>query len=236
MRFHWPRLFLWAGALAAVSATSITAQEKQVIPQIQPVVPLKPEALYQGWRSAKLIGQDVFSKDGNTLGSVRNIIIDDNGRIQAVIVHATNEETRQDFAYRIPWHSIERRKIPARVVADVSDPRQPAHGMFSDDDTVDKKDEFRLTEILGEYARLQTGLAYGLVTDVVFTDQGGMLAVLVTRDARGGGGTFAFGFPGTTGRWSPRLSYYGLPYITPEDATAAGLRVDPRRFGAASAG
>ena len=61
-----------------------------------------------------------------------------------------------------------------------------------------------------------------------------MTAVLVSRDTAGGGGTYAFPFRGTTGRWDPGASYYGLPFVTEGQAREAGLRIDPSRFKSAA--
>jgi hypothetical protein len=124
-------------------------------------------------------------------------------------------------------------RTPARdsVAVDLSTGQWPQYGLFPGTDGVmTLPREFRLTEVLGDYARLQTGYGYGYVTDVVFSGDGRMIAVLISRDAAAGGGTFAFPYPGTTGPWDPALSYYGLPFVTESQATMAGLRVDPKRF------
>ena len=76
----------------------------------------------------------------------------------------------------------------------------------------------------------------GLVKDVVFSQQGRMLAVLVARDSAQGGGTIAFPYPGQTGRWSPSASYFGLPFVTGEQAERGGVRIDRRKFQDAAAG
>ena len=64
----------------------------------------------------------------------------------------------------------------------------------------------------------------------IWSSKGGrLLAVLVWRDA-GGGGIYAFPWPGATGKWSADMSYYGLPYVTDDQARQAGLHVDLGRF------
>jgi hypothetical protein len=57
-----------------------------------------------------------------------------------------------------------------------------------------------------------------------------MMAVLVARDKQAGGGTIAFTYPDRMGKWSPAMSYYGLPYITAEQANHAGMTVNMRAF------
>jgi hypothetical protein len=104
------------------------------------------------------------------------------------------------------------------------------------DRSTKQPDEFRITQVIGDYARLQAGQAYGYVGDAVFSPSGALLAVLIVRDATAGGGTFAFGFPGSIGAWNPRVGYYGLPYVTAEQAGLAALRVDAGRFEDSDAG
>ena len=70
---------------------------------------------------------------------------------------------------------------------------------------------------------------YGYVTDVVFTGDGRLMAVLIAREASAGG-TYAFPAGSFRAGWDPGWSYYGLPFVTPSQAEAAGLRVEPGRF------
>jgi hypothetical protein len=53
--------------------------------------------------------------------------------------------------------------------------------------------------------------------------------VLVIRGGEAGGGTLAFGFPGSTGPWDPEAGYYGLPYVTVAQADAAAVRISGER-------
>jgi sporulation protein YlmC with PRC-barrel domain len=222
------RIAVLSAAITCTAAASATARE----PLIKPVVPLSQEVLYAGWRASDLLGSDVLGGSGQDLGRLSNLVLDDSGSIRAIIVTTTGEGDG-DSAYRVAWADVRQSALPDRIVADVKDPRAPAYNLFAGDQPADNK-EFPVTEVTGEYARLQPGLAYGYVSDVVFTPAGDMAAVLVTRSAADGGGTFAFGFPGRTGRWDPRMSYYGLPYLTPEQASRSAIRVDSRRFRASS--
>ena len=190
---------LYAGVAVFIVAAAPDSPKVRAASTSQ-VVPLSADVLYEGWRGSRLIGHDVFSKTQKNVGTVRNIVLDATGRIQAFVVEANQEKSNPGFAYRIPWQAVDKAKLPETIVADVADLKQPTYGLFSEEEQVaEVSDEFRLTEITGEYARLQPGLAFGYVSDVVFTNSGALLAVLVTRDAVAGGGTYAFGFPGKIG-------------------------------------
>jgi sporulation protein YlmC with PRC-barrel domain len=206
------------------------------LPDIRPVVPLTSADVYAGWRVSHILGRDIVSGAGGALGTVRNVLLNPQGKIEAFLVESA-PSSAAEFIYRIPWERVNVSALPGRIVADVPHPEDPALQAFRSDVSEEKDpSEFRVSEIVGDYARLQSGLLYGYVSDVVFSRRGEMTASLVLRTAAAGGGTYAFGFPGTIGAWNPRLSYYGLPYVTADQATGAGLLVKADRFKPADAG
>jgi sporulation protein YlmC with PRC-barrel domain len=192
---------------------------------------IAPDALYEGWRSQQLIGQQALRKNGEEVGLIRDLIIDANGRLAAVLIAGGGALNVPDAFYRIPWREVDITPGQRGIALDLSDGKRPHYALFPGTESVPTLPrEFRLTEVLGDYARLQTGYGYGYVMDAVFDKEGRLIAVLISRDAASGGGTYAFPFPGTVGRWDPGASYYGLPFVTDSQAQAAGLRIDPNRF------
>jgi hypothetical protein len=206
-----------------------TQRQSVATPAGPQVVPLTAEDIYRGWRATHVLGKPVRTKAGESFGIVRNILMGSDGRIVALIVEGPSSASQPEFVYRIPWDRFQTQAIPTQVVADAPPSSQSQFGLFSAEER-SRAGEFAVTTVIGDYARLQAGQAYGYVNDVVFLD-GRMTAVLVTRDPVAGGGTYAFGFPGTTGRWSPASGYYGLPYVTGQQANGAAVKVDLKRFG-----
>jgi hypothetical protein len=201
-----------------------------VPPAAQQVVPLRAQSMYQGWRASRVLGNPVVTRAGDHLGALRNILMGADGRILALIVEGASSANEPEFVFRIPW-TLFGPEFPHRIIADVSVDPFGERGLFAIDQDRGSRsvNEFAVTAVVGDYARLQPGQAYGYVSDVVFSD-GQLLAVLVTRDRASGGGTYAFGFPGTIGQWNPAAGYYGLPYVTPQQANGAAVKVDPKRF------
>lgn len=196
---------------------------------------LDPDLFYEGWRSRQLLGQPVAARDGREVGFVRDLVIDADGRIAALILEGSGTAQIPEAVYRIPWRNVDLTPGRRGVVADLASRERPEYGLFPGTEGVATLPrEFRASEVLGDYARLQTGHGYGAVTDLVFSPDGRMTAVLVNRDAASGGSIFAFAFRGTTGRWDPSARYYGLPFVTEGQARAAGLRIDQGRFKNAS--
>lgn len=218
----------------ALGLSSVMAAGADKIKTSDQQLPLD-QTLYSGWRSSQVLGDRVFSKNGEYLGTVRNIVVADDGKIIALISEEAGIGITPEFVFRLSWNDVVKPPHGGVVIADLADVKSKQFGLFplplnGSEDKKSQGEEFLLSKVLGDYARLQTGAGYGLVKDVVFSQQGRLLAVLVARDASRGGGTLAFSYPGRTGRWSPSAGYYGLPYVTGDEADQAGLRVDLKKF------
>ena len=228
-----PRIMV---AVIATGALTTPVLSQASNPAVQPalegqVSQLAPDALYEGWRSQQLIGQQALRRSGDGIGIVRDLIIDADGRLAAALIAGGGMLSPPDALYRIPWSEVDLTPGRKDIVVAISEDEKSRYALFPGTEGVQTLPrEFRLTEVLGDYARLQTGYGYGYITDAVFSQDGRLIAVLISRDAASGGGTFAFPFPGTVGRWDPGASYYGLPFITDSQAQAGGLRIDPKRF------
>lgn len=205
-------------------------------PAIQPhlvgeISRLSPAILYQGWRSRQLIGQKVLTAgDGRELGAVRDIVVDADGRISALIVEG-GASGIPEAVHRIPWSQVDLTPDRDGIAVRLGSGPRPEYTLFPGPEGVPTLPrEFRVSELVGDYARLQTGRGYGHVTDAVFTRDGRVMAVLIARDATAGGGTYAFPAGSFKTGWDPGWSYYGLPHVTPSQAESAGLRVEAERF------
>lgn len=186
------------------------------------------DEIYDGLLASGLIDSHIFSRDGKYLGRVRNVAIRDSGQIEALIVERERISIADDAVFRVSWDRIVKPVHPGILIAGVVDFSGPEFGLFPE--TKPAGENFLVSEVLGEYARLQAGQGYGYVKDAVFDTNGNLLAVLIARDVQAGGGTFAFAYPGRTGKWSPDMSYYGLPYVTADQASKNGFRVDRKKF------
>jgi sporulation protein YlmC with PRC-barrel domain len=217
-----------AGLLAVQSSPVSALPEQAAAPQDSSVF---SEKLYDGWRASKLIDSHVFSRDAEYLGHVRNAVVADSGQIVALILESEQMLGKDNYVFRVPWDRFSQPLRPGILIADVKDGRANGFGLFlQPGEPNGRRTDFLVTEVLGDRARLKTGQGYGYVEDVVFSQEGTMLAVLVARDAPAGSGTYAFPYPGESGRWDAGLSYYALPYITQDQANKHGYAVDPAKF------
>lgn len=229
-----------AVALIATGAAPAFAQEARPDPKLVAQASAVPPALlYRGWRARERLGQPVFSK-GRKIGALRNLILDKNGALTAAIIEGGGVAGVPDALFRIPWNRLtprrgEKGSGEEGFSVDLSSGERPQYALFPGTPGVPQSPrEFRISEVIGDDVYLQTGRGYGAVSDAVFTPEGRVMAVLVSRDELSGGGTFAFPFTGYSGAWDPGLSYLGLPYVTQERAAEAALRVEPDRFASAT--
>jgi hypothetical protein len=189
------------------------------------------EDLYDGLRGTKLLNSSVFSKKGEYLGQVRNAVVSREGQIEHLVVEGGGLLMVPEFVFRVPWNRLMLPVHAGAVIADLSDTGAREYGLFLDPEaSKNEAGDFQMNRLIGDYARLQTGQGFGYVTDLVFSPTGRMMAVLVARDKQAGGGTIAFPYPDRMENWSPAMSYYGLPYITAEQANQAGIVVKMRSF------
>ena len=201
---------------------------------------LDARLLYSGWRARDLIGEQAMDPGGRQIGVIQDMIIDADGRLAAAVLEGGGVAGIPDTVYRVPWQFV--RDVPGGGVRiDVSpDGRLPEYTFPIANGIPTWPREYRVSEVIGDAVRLRTGYMYGTVTDVVFDRSGRTTAVIVVGTP--GLGTaqdrVAFPFDGMTGNWDPGASYFGLPFVVPEQARQVAVEVDRSRFesGAATGG
>lgn len=223
------QLLFAAVALIALGGSSCLAQGGQPQPSSTAA---DAQMMYEGWRARQALGSEVLNKqDRRSIGQVRDIVIDRDGRVEALIVEGGGPVQIPEAVYRIPWREVDTTPGEAGIVADLSDVNRPRYGLVPGvEGAPTLPREFRVTEVIGDHARLQTGHGFGYVTDVVFTKDGRVAGVLVTRDVEAAGRILAFPFPGIQTRWDPGASYFGLPQVTAEAAEQAAIPIEASRL------
>lgn len=188
------------------------------------------DELYTGFRATHLLGQGVKGSKGEHIGEVQDILLDHEGKITAVVVEAGGFLDIGDAAFRVKWDELS--TTPGRDGIEVPITKETAerYSLFDGPETLALNPrEFRVSEIIGDAARLKDGVGYGRVSNLVFDRKGYMLGVLVTRDYSYGAGLYGYPYYGFGIGWSPTTSYYALPYSNAELA-AKTSRLDAARF------
>lgn len=229
------------GAMPAFAQTNNTATTNQATaanaagqqkPDVISLNQWRYDPLYQKGVSARAImDADVYGASDTTdeIGNVEDIVASRDGRILAVIAEVGGFWDIGDTHVSVPWDEVE--VTAAGVVLPLTEDTVDDYGIFDRDyltapqassQIVGEVDDaetgpraYRLSELIGDYARLRgnddTMRNYGYVRDVVIDD--GKVDAVVVSPASG----YTFGTPGY--RAYPYSSgsvgygpYYDMPY------------------------
>lgn len=179
----------------------------------------------------------VVGDGGDEIGTVENVIVDENSRILGIIAQVGGFWDVGDTHVSIPWDQVERQNGEVRVP--VTEETVDEYSVFGepsffpeeaaeevtrvDDDLATATGVFKATDVIGDYAYLSGGERYGYVTDLLVQD-GEVTTVVVDAGAYGAPGYYAYPYAGPGygpmyGRGYGRYDYrYTMPY-TPEDVT-----------------
>ena len=186
--------------------------------------------IYSGWSAHQLIGQDVYGTNQNDLGEIQDLVLDPNGQVKSIVVNGGGFLDIGDSTFRIPWSDVNLTPGKDNVAVSVSEQQAENRGWYDQPEAVSTgPHEFRVNQLIGEYARINDGRGFGYVSDVIFNKNGKAMAVLIDRDLAYGGGTYGYPFYGSANGWWPGADRYVLPFNSVKLAAEAP-KVDKGRL------
>lgn len=223
-------------AIASVPVTA-QAQTGDNESSVQAISEWTYDAIYKegGMTAENLMDKEVFGADDEEIGSVENIILNDQNQIAAVIAQVGGLWDIGDTHVLVPWEEVEVNDDGVSIP--VHEDNVDNYGLFKED-FVTKEDLsyvsqidddptagwrlWKLTDLLDDYASVGEGAGYGYVDNVLFTEDGKIQAVVIEADSAYGGETYAYPFSGFGSGWDPSYTTYTLPYDEADldDATA----------------
>jgi hypothetical protein len=203
------------------------------------------ERVYEGWFADGVLGQPIHGPHGDEIGSVKNLLLNPRGEIVALIAEVGGFLEIADTHVTIPWHAIERRD--GRVYSPITVETAENYAMFAEEYFTSEdvghfqgvNDFFetgpyiwKASALLDDYVVLEGGEPFGYVTDLVFDDDGQLLAVIAAEsrgrlDTRG-----VYAFPWNGRGFRPAFDHFTLRH-TAEDI-ARLPKIDYSEFDAAS--
>ncbi|WP_420391572.1 PRC-barrel domain-containing protein [Acuticoccus sp.] len=211
--------------LGALAASPVAAQDIVALDSYD------YNTLYtEGYSARDLVeGADAFDATGEDIGQLEDFVVGSDGEIVAVIAEVGGFLDIGDTHVSVPWSNV---SLTAEgVQLDITEETLPDFTVFNQDrmpddigsDVATRVDDaevgpqrYRLSEVLGDYARL-SGEAnevtnYGYVRDAIILD-GRVEAVIVSPDSGfGARGYRAMPYAGTAGGYNPYGPYYDMPY------------------------
>ncbi|WP_205042031.1 PRC-barrel domain-containing protein [Rhodoligotrophos defluvii] len=188
----------------------------------------------EGWSAERLIDADVFGMNGEEIGEVENLIVSDKGRLLGIIAEVGGFLDIGDTHVLIPWDQASISPDLGRVTVPLTEDNLPDYSPFRvsylqknetgythvvEEDLEAGPRIWKATELLNDDAYLNGDVGYGNVSDLIFTTDGNLRAVVVSADSAFGGGYYAYPFYGYGYGWNPGVPYYGVGYDRAEIAT-----------------
>lgn len=175
------------------------------------------DSLYEdGWSAENLLYEDVYGENGEVVGEVEDLMIGPDGKIRKVIVEGGGFLDIGDTHIAVPWNEVSHARNNA-ISASVTEESLSGFRLFDDMDSKPAMSpNWRLRDLLGDYLTLADGVGFGIVDDVIFSQDDKIEAIIV-RPSYGYGftrGPVAFPYYGDNFR--PYDPYYGVPYTIVE--------------------
>jgi sporulation protein YlmC with PRC-barrel domain len=178
------------------------------------------------WSLDKLMDIEVIGPTGDEIGEVENVIINNEGRIVGIIAEVGGFIDIGDTHVFVPWDQITFNQTLERVTIPVTqdnvedyvykDPVlmqvEAGHRQVVQSDPATGWQLWKASDLLEDYAYLNENVGYGWVSDLIFTAEGDLHAVVVNADAVYGGGYYAYPYYGYGYGWYPGAPYYYLGY------------------------
>lgn len=224
------RLSQSASVLALVIASaSVTAQaqEEESNDNVTAISEWNYDTLYEegGMTAENLMDTEVFGPGNEEIGSVENILLNDQNEIVAVIAQVGGFWDIGDTHVLVPWEEVDVNVDGVSIP--VTEDNADDYGIFDEgyitkqdlsyvtqveDDATTGSRIWKLTDLLNDYASIGDGEGYGYVDNVLFSEEGNVQAVVIEADSAYGGEAYAYPFHGFDAGWDPGYGTYRLPY------------------------
>jgi sporulation protein YlmC with PRC-barrel domain len=198
-------------ALLATLAAAPAASAEEALLQAS-------EGYVSGWRATHMIDTPVRGVEGEVVGEVWDLLIGPGGALQGVIVQAGGFLGLGETSFAATWRQVEIGPNLAYVTVPVTAARINDFSLFGDNFAgadISRNRTWRTTELIGDYVVLEDGQNYGLVSDLVFDEEGRLASLIVTPDAAGDfEGPYSVPFDAAS--FDPGLNFYEAPYSREE--------------------
>ena len=194
-------------------------------------------ALYEqsGFRADALLKAAAFSPQEDKIGEIVNIVLDQQNQIVTVIAEVGGMWDSGDRHVAIPWDEVE--LFEAGIKVPVRQENVEEYDLFTnvtideayiykqemervstvEEDVATGPQTWKISDIIDDYASIESEEGYGYITDALFTRNGIMQAIIVKPSSEEfGSGPRAYPFYGYPEGWRPGNSHYQLPYASDE--------------------
>ena len=191
--------FATTAGLTSAQQTNVNSRT-QVAAQTQPTSDLSAD---------RLLGMQVLGVNGQQVGSIENILVRNN-RATAIVVTTSGFLDMLDTHVRVPWNEVQFVQGVNHVQVPISEATFDRYAELKAEPVATGPREWRVTEVIGDYAQLNDSATYGLVSDLLIGRDGQVKNTVVRANRSYGGGLFAY--PWRTEAFDPGRDAYPMAY------------------------
>lgn len=174
-----------------------------------------PRLYSDGLSARELIDAPVRGEDGERIGDVKDIVVNEHGNIAGLIVEVGGVFELADQHIGVPWKDLtfgEDMQFVQVPLKEVESGTYALGGHVPQGESVPVAlTSWRVNELIGDYAAIDGAPRHGIVTDVIFNSRGQLQAVLVDR--LGQRGLWAYPY---TGYYPGAYAYFNKTVIALE--------------------
>lgn len=180
-----------------------------------------------GVRAENLLGSQVTGIDGEEIGELENAIFNGDGEMVGIVAEVGGFWDIGDRHIAVAFERVD--FIDSGVSIPVSEGNVDEFELFGQDFVSAAAFEpaegpvggnWRLTDLVDDYAVLNNGERFGYVDDVLISRDGEIQAVVVESAEAFGGETYAYPFDGYGYGWQPGAIGWEIPY---DEQQATGI-------------
>ena len=155
------------------------------------------ETLTGTWRATVMTDTPVYGESGEQIGEVENLIIGPDNKVRSIIVESGGFFDIGDTHIAVPWDRVDLAPDQEGIRVPVNQENVPDFDLFSGEDVEEGPRAWRATELLGDNVTFTDGSGYGIVYDLLFSEDGTLQAVVVNPSiGYSVGGHFAYPWRG----------------------------------------
>lgn len=148
--------------------------------------PVDLARLYADGMSAReLIDAPVRGENGERIGDVKDIVVNEHGNIARLIVEVGGFFELADQHIGVPWEDLAFGEDMQFVQVPLKEVESGTYALGGrvpqGEDVPVALTSWRVNELIGDYAAIEGAPRHGMVTDVIFNSRGQLQAVLVDR-------------------------------------------------------
>lgn len=166
----------------------------------------------------------VAEGEGEAIGEVENLVVSAQGSVTGIIIETGGFLDIGDTHLLYPFDQARIASTDA-VYVEIKEDAIEEYSLFPEvEDQPIWGQQWRITDLINDYAALGGEVPYGMVEDVIINQTGNILAVVVEPDVTYGyAGYYAWPYYGYGYGFEPGLPYYSVPYSEEEVADLAAF-------------